>query len=83
MREKVATHRVGTAEFRTNLAKYLRLAETGHRVVILQRGKGACVLSRFDGNAPAPVLGCMQDRTEMAAGAVVNAGEAWEGGALP
>jgi hypothetical protein len=43
----------------------------------------ACVRSTFDGNTHVPVLGCMQDRTEMAAGAVVNAGETWNAGDLP
>jgi antitoxin (DNA-binding transcriptional repressor) of toxin-antitoxin stability system len=74
---------VGTAEFRTNLAKYLKLARAGQNVVILQRGRIAFVLSRFEEAAPLPVLGCLRDRTEYVQGAVLNAKESWDGGDLP
>jgi hypothetical protein len=58
-----------------------RASAPSHRVGAV-RLEGMCVGSRFDGNAGVPVLGCMRDRTEMAAGAVVNSGETWDAGNL-
>ena len=77
------TIRVGTAELRSNLAKYLKLAQSGQKIVILQRGQSAYVLSRFEEPTPGSVLGCMRERTKHTPGEVVNAGESWEGGTLP
>ncbi len=83
---RVATsraHRVGVAEFRGNLAKYLQQAEAGTPVVIQDRGASKYVLLRFDEDAPLPIFGCMRERTAYAKGAVVNATEPWPVGALP
>lgn len=83
---KVATsraRRVGVAEFRGNLAKYLAQAGSGTPVVIQERGTSKYVLLRFDEAAPPPIFGCMRERTAYAKGAVVNAAEPWPVGALP
>ena len=75
--------RVGVAEFRGNLARYLKQAESGTPVVIQDRGASKYVLLRFDEAAPPPIFGCMRERTAYAKGAVVNAAEPWPAGALP
>jgi hypothetical protein len=76
--------RVGTAEFRGNLAKYLRQAESGHPVVIQGRGRSTYVLRKLEEDeVAASVFGCMRERTLYAAGAVVSATEEWTPGPLP
>lgn len=76
--------RVGAAEFRGNLAKYLNRAKAGRPVIIQERGKSAYILVRFEDDEAAPAFGCMRERTECAAGAVVNATrESWSAGGLP
>lgn len=75
--------RVGAAEFRGNLAKYLKQAKSGTPVIIQERGRSAYVLLKFEEGDPASAFGCMRDRTEYVAGAVVNAGESWRPGAMP
>jgi prevent-host-death family protein len=77
-----ATH-VGTAELRGNLAKYLRQAKAGTPIIIKERGRSAYVLLRFEDAAEPAAFGCMRARTEYAAGAVVNASEAWRAGVMP
>lgn len=74
---------VGVAELRGNLAKYLKQAKAGTPVIIEERGHSAYVLLRFEEAAEAVAFGCMRARTEYAAGAVVNASEAWPPGAMP
>jgi antitoxin (DNA-binding transcriptional repressor) of toxin-antitoxin stability system len=74
---------VGSAEFRANLAKYLKQARSGRPVIIRERGKSSFLLSRLDDDGADTVLGCMRDRTEYVRGAVVNARETWSGGGLP
>ncbi|MGQ0504244.1 MAG: type II toxin-antitoxin system Phd/YefM family antitoxin [Myxococcaceae bacterium] len=69
--------RVGTAEFRAHLAKYLRSARGGRAVVIEERGHGAYLLTRLEEPTRSTILGCMRDRTEYSSGTVVNAGETW------
>lgn len=79
----MTAERVGTAEFRTNMAKYFRLAKSGRQVIILQHGRSAYLLTGIEEAAPRSVLGCLRDRTLYVAGAVVNAKETWAGGSLP
>jgi prevent-host-death family protein len=75
--------RVGVAEFRGNLAKYLKQASAGRPVIIQERGRGAYVLLELE-DEPAPsIFGCMKDRTAYVASAVVNAAERWPSGAMP
>jgi prevent-host-death family protein len=75
--------RVGVAEFRGNLAKYLKQASAGRPVIIQERGRGACVLLALE-DEPAPsIFGCMKDRTAYVCGAVVNAAERWPSGGMP
>lgn len=73
---------VGTAEFRGNLAKYLRRVRAGGSVVIQERGRDAYLLSKFEPR-PTSIFGCMRERTEYVSGSVVNAAEAWSAGLLP
>jgi prevent-host-death family protein len=84
-RARSLTHaeRVGAAEFRANLAKYLKQAEAGRPVIVQDRGRGACLVSRFDEEPPPSILGSMSSRTEYVAGSVVDAGETWAGGEMP
>lgn len=74
--------RVGTAEFRANLAKYLKQASSGQPVIIQERGRSAYILSRFE-EPPPSVFGCMGGRTEYVAGTVVHGNERWSGGDMP
>jgi prevent-host-death family protein len=75
--------RVGTAEFRGNLAKYLQQAKAGTPVVIRERGRSAYVLVKLEESPSASVFGCMRDRTGYTPGTVVNADEDWSAGAMP
>lgn len=75
--------RVGVAEFRGNLAKYLKQAKAGTPVIIQERGRSAYVLLKFEEGAKASAFGCMRERTQYGAGAVVNAGESWPPGRMP
>lgn len=75
--------RVGTAEFRGNLAKYLKQASAGRPVIIQERGRSAYVLAKLDDEPRPSVFGCMSDRTEYVAGTVVNAAERWSPGVMP
>ena len=75
--------RVGSAEFRGNLAKYLKQAKSGRPVIIEERGRSVYVLLRFEESESASVFGCMRERTEYVAGAIVNATERWSPGTLP
>jgi prevent-host-death family protein len=76
--------RVGSAEFRGNLAKYLKRAKSGRPVIIQERGRSAYVLVRFEEEDAAPAFGCMRERTEYAAGTVLNATrESWSAGGMP
>lgn len=77
------TEAVGTAEFRANLAKYLKEASAGRPVIVQERGRPAYVLSKLEAEAPTSIVGCMRERTEYVAGAVVSAAERWRAGALP
>jgi hypothetical protein len=74
--------RVGAAEFRGNLAKYLNQAESG-RAVIEGRNRSACVLLKLEEDVSASVFGCMRDRTEYSAGTVFRSAEEWSPGAIP
>lgn len=74
---------VGTAEFRANLAKYLKQASTGRPVLVQERGRSAYVLSRLEEEPPPSIVGCMRERTDYSAGAVVNAREQWRAGEMP
>ena len=74
---------VGTAEFRANLAKYLRQAGAGRPVIVQERGRNAYVLTKVEDERPESILGCMRERTEYAAGEVVNAAEQWRAGTMP
>lgn len=74
---------VGTAEFRANLAKYLKQARTGRPVLVQERGRSAYVLSSLEDEPPSSIVGCMRERTEYFTGAVVNAGEQWRAGDMP
>ena len=78
-----ASDAVGTAELRANLAKYLARASAGRPVIIQDRGRRAFIISKLEEEAPRSVFGCMRERTEYVAGAVVNAGEPWRAGAMP
>jgi prevent-host-death family protein len=75
--------RVGAAEFRGNLAKYLKQAKAGTPVIIQERGRSAYVLSRFEEGPKLSAFGCMRERTQYTAGAVVNASEPWPPGGMP
>jgi len=75
--------RVGVAELRGNLATYLRAAKAGQPILIQERGRSAYVLTRFEEEPLPSVFGCMRDRTDYVAGAVVNAGEEWPSGRMP
>lgn len=75
--------RVGAAEFRGNLAKYLKQAKSGRPVIIQERGRSAYVLLKFEEEASMLAFGCMRERTEYTAGAIVNADEPWAPGAMP
>jgi prevent-host-death family protein len=75
--------RVGVAELRGNLARYLKQADAGTPIVIQVHGASKYVLLRFDEAAPPPIFGCLRERTAHAKGAVVNATEQWPAGALP
>ena len=74
---------VGAAEFRGNLAKYLKQAKAGTPVIIQERGRSAYVLLKFEDAPPASAFGCMRERTEYVAGEVVNANETWAPGVMP
>lgn len=74
---------VGTAEFRANLAKYLKQASAGRPVLVQERGRSAYVLSRLESELPPSIVGCMRERTQYSAGAVVNASEQWRAGDMP
>lgn len=75
--------RVGTAEFRGNLATYLKQAKSGRPVIIQERGRSAYVLLKFEEGASTSAFGCMRERTRYMPGAVVNAAEPWSPGAMP
>jgi len=75
--------RVGAAEFRGNLAKYLKRARSGTPIIIQERGRSAYVLLRFEQEASPTVFGCMRERTEYGQSAVVNADEPWPSGVMP
>jgi antitoxin (DNA-binding transcriptional repressor) of toxin-antitoxin stability system len=76
--------RVGAAELRGNLAKYLRHAKAGRAVIIQERGRTAYVLVRFAEEPAASVFGCMRERTTYTRGAVVNAAPSeWGPGEMP
>lgn len=75
--------RVGSAKFRGNLAKYLKQVKSGRPVVIEERGRSAYVLLKFEEEESTSVFGCMRERTDYAAGTVVNAAEPWSPGAMP
>jgi len=75
--------RVGSAELRANLAKYLKLVKGGRPLIVQERGKSAYVLLKYEEQPPESVLGCLRDRTEYVRGTVVNAKEAWSAGELP
>lgn len=75
--------RIGTAEFRRHLAKYLEAANAGRPVVIQGRGRNAYLLLKVEDERPASVFGCMRERTDYAAGTVVNATEEWKSGEMP
>ncbi len=74
--------RVGVRAFRGNLAKYLKEAKAGRPIIVQERGRSAYVLLKFE-EAPMPAFGCMRERTEYSAGAVVNADEPWPPGKMP
>jgi Antitoxin Phd_YefM, type II toxin-antitoxin system len=74
---------VGVADFRGNLAKYLKDAKAGRPIVVLERGKKAYVLQRFDETPLPSVWGGMHARTEYVQGEVVNACESWPSGRMP
>ncbi len=75
--------RVGTAEFRRNLATYLKRADTGVPVIIQDRGRDAYLLSRIEDEERDSVVGGMRERTEYTPGTVVNALERWRPGEMP
>ena len=77
--------RVGAAEFRGNLAKYLRQAKSGRPVIIQGRDRSAYVLLMLEEEeeVSASIFGCMRERTEYAAGTVVRSPEEWSPGAIP
>jgi len=75
--------RVGTAELRGNLAKHLRAVGAGRALVIQDRGRDAYLLSKLADESPPSVFGCMRDRTDHGAAAVVNAAEPWSPGVMP
>lgn len=80
----VHAEHVGTAEFRGNLAKYLRQAKAGRPVVVQERGKNAYVLLKFEEQAPPSVFGCMRDHTDLGDDAVLNASASiWRQNKLP
>jgi antitoxin (DNA-binding transcriptional repressor) of toxin-antitoxin stability system len=79
----LAANIVGVTEFRGNLAKYLKSAKAGRAVVVLERGERAYVLRRIEAEPPQRIFGCMRERTEMAAKAVVGASEHWSAAELP
>jgi antitoxin (DNA-binding transcriptional repressor) of toxin-antitoxin stability system len=74
---------VGAAEFRGNLAKYLKQARSGVPVIIQERGRSAYMLLKFEEEATASAFGCMRQRTEYTTGDVVNADEPWAAGRMP
>lgn len=82
-RSAADAERVGIAELRGNLAKYLKQAKAGRVVIIQERGRSAYVLASFAAAAPASVLGCMRSRTEYTSGALIGATEDWDAGSLP
>jgi antitoxin (DNA-binding transcriptional repressor) of toxin-antitoxin stability system len=75
--------RVGTAEFRGNLAKYLEQARAGRPVIVKGRGRDAYLLIRLEEDGEPPPFGCLADRTDYARGVVLGAEETWRAGALP
>ena len=75
--------RVGTAEFRAHLAKYLERAKSGRTVIIQERGRNAYVLLRFEDGGRPPPFGCMRGRIEYTSGAVVGGSEQWAAGEMP
>src|SRR5215468_8536528 len=74
---------VGTAEFRGNLAKYLKRAQSGRPVIIQDRGRRAYVLLKLEEAPRAPMFGCMRERTEYVRGTIVNAEESWSAPRMP
>jgi prevent-host-death family protein len=75
--------RVGTAEFRGNLAKYLKQARAGRPVIVQGRGRDAYVLIRLEEDGEPPPFGCLADRTDYAREGVLGAEERWRAGKLP
>lgn len=71
----VNAERVGSAEFRGNLAKYLRQAKSGRPVIVQERGKSAYLLLKFEEPESPSVFGCMRQQTEYVAGSIYNADE--------
>lgn len=82
-RSAAALEAVGVAEFRANLAKYLKQASVGRRVIVRERGRRAYVLSSLEEEAAPSIVGCMRERTELGNGEVVNALESWRAGPMP
>ena len=74
---------VGTAEFRRQLAAYLKLARAGQEVVIQERGHDAYLLVRLAASPPPSVFGGMRDDTDYDPDVILNAEESWEPGSLP
>jgi prevent-host-death family protein len=79
----LSAERVGTAEFRGNLAKYLKQARAGRPVIIQERGRDAYVLVKLEDEGAAQPFGCLAARTEYTSGVVLNAEESWRPGAVP
>ncbi|MGH7283403.1 MAG: hypothetical protein ACRELY_17890 [Polyangiaceae bacterium] len=67
---------VGTADFRANLAKYLRRVKLGRVLVVQERGKDSFMISKIEPLADSG-RGCMKDRTTYEPGAILNAEEDW------
>ena len=75
--------RVGTAEFRGNLAKYLKQARAGRPVIVQERGRDAYVLIRLEEDGETPPFGCLAGRTDYTRGVVLGAEEPWRAAELP
>ncbi len=80
---RTGTLQVGSAEFRGNLAKYLRRAKEGLPVIVKERGKPTYILRRLDEESLPSVLGGLRERTSYSPGAIPRHSESWTAGALP
>lgn len=51
-------------------------------MIVQEHGRNAYLLTKLEETPPPSIVGCMRERTDCAAGEVVNASEPWDPGPL-